>query len=922
MEVVLGMPFLTFSNADIQFAEKELTWRTYTTADALPTTQRVELIDKKEFAKTAFDEESKTFVVHVAALEASLAGITIHPSRKAQIAALIQVETPTKVSTEYADYADVFSFDLAMELLENTGINKHAIELQNGEQPPYRPIYSLVPVELETLKTYIETHLKTGFIWPSKFPAGAPILFDKKPDGSLRLCLNYRGLNNLTIKNWYPLPLISETLDRLGRAKRFTQLDLTSAYYRMRIREVDKWKTAFRTRYGHFEYQVMPFGLSNAPASFQGYINNILAEKLNVFVIVYLDNILIYTNDEGQGHIEAVWCVLDLLQKNGLFANLKKGRFHQDEVRFLGYVVLAQGVRMEDERIEAVRNRPEPKLMRDIQVFLSFANFYRHFIQGFSKIAGPLTSMLRTTWSAENLSLLMAKDAEFGRVGSGGDCEDETVERSPRSKNSTGATGYLTPEARLAFTQLRQAFNKAPILRHFDSECHIRIETNASGYAIGGVLSQLTLDNLGRWQSRAFYLQKMIPAKTWYKTHDDKLLAIIEAFKTWRHYLKGCKHKVVILTNHNNLYRFMNMKNLSSRQVCWAQKLFRYHFRIDYCQGKANGAADALSRFPQRNKNEKEKLRAENTQILHCLQSSLTNATLSGLSVSASSNLSPLHQVLICGTHGLPQLRQFWDTFRSELANEGPYKVSIGSMRLRLQELQETDSKTQELRTKDGYQDIDGVLHYQGLLFVPEVIRTELISRHHDDPLAGHFGIDKTQELVAQKYFWPTLRHDVEAYVKSCDVCLALKAVRHKPYGDLQSLPVPTHQWKDLTMDFVTGLPISTNWKGDSYDSILVIVDQLTKIVHYELVKITMDAPVLAKVIIDVVVRHHGFPDSIVTNRGSMFTSKFCSSLCYFLGIKRRLSTVFYPQTDGQTKQQNSIMEAYLRVFDNLEQND
>ena len=170
----------------------------------------------------------------------------------------------------------------------------------------------------------------------------------------------------------------------------------------------------------------------------------------------------------------------------------------------------------------------------------------------------------------------------------------------------------------------------------------------------------------------------------------------------------------------------------------------------------------------------------------------------------------------------------------------------------------------------------------------------ERISRHYNDPLAGHFGIEKTRKLLAQKYYGPTLRHDVKAYVKGCDVCLALKAVRHKPYGNLQSLPVPTHRWKDLLMDFVTGLPISTDWKGDSYDSILVIVDRLTKMVHYEPVKITIDAPGLAEVIIDVVVRHHGLPNSIVTDKGSLFTSKFWSSLCYFLGIKRRLYTAFH----------------------------
>ncbi len=246
-----------------------------------------------------------------------------------------------------------------MELPENTDINKYAIELIEGKQPPYGPIYALSPVELETLKAYIKTHLKTGFIRPFKSPADAPILFDEKPDNSLHLCMDYRGLNNLTIKNRYLLLLIGKALDCLGRAKRFIHLYLTSAYYWIRIREGDKWKTAFRTRYGHFEYQVIPFGFSNVPVSFQSYINKILAEKFDILVVVYLDDILIYTEDPGQPHVEAVRWVLKQLWKYGLYANLKKCRFHKDELRFLGFVVLAQGIRMEKERIEVVKTWPE-----------------------------------------------------------------------------------------------------------------------------------------------------------------------------------------------------------------------------------------------------------------------------------------------------------------------------------------------------------------------------------------------------------------------------------------------------------------------------------------------------------------------------------------------------------------------------------
>ena len=246
-KVVLGMPFLILSNANVDFSGRDLWWRIYTTEKALSTTRRVKLVGKKEFAAVTLNPEHETYVVYVAFLgvhpsrrpqifgliaeKAPVASFNVYPSRRSQIFGLIAKKTPTKVSAEYSDFADVFSPDLASELSKHTGINDHAMELVKGQQPPYEPIYSLGPVELETLKAYIETNLANGFIRPSKSPAGAPILFDWKLDGSLRLCVDYQGLNNLTIKNRYPLPLIGESLDRLGRAKRFTQLDLTSAYH-------------------------------------------------------------------------------------------------------------------------------------------------------------------------------------------------------------------------------------------------------------------------------------------------------------------------------------------------------------------------------------------------------------------------------------------------------------------------------------------------------------------------------------------------------------------------------------------------------------------------------------------------------------------------------------------------------------------
>ncbi len=203
----------------------------------------MELIDKKEFAKAALDENVEAFVVHVASLSLG-SKMSIHPARKAQIASLLTEEVT--ILAKYLDYTDVFLKDSAAELLKQTDLNEHAIDLIESKQPLYRFIYSLGPVELKILKTYIETNLANSFIRPFKSPAEAPIFFVKKPDGSLRLCVNYRELNNLMIKNRYSLPLIGESLDRIGQAKRFTHLDLTSSYHQMRIKKGDKWKTAFR----------------------------------------------------------------------------------------------------------------------------------------------------------------------------------------------------------------------------------------------------------------------------------------------------------------------------------------------------------------------------------------------------------------------------------------------------------------------------------------------------------------------------------------------------------------------------------------------------------------------------------------------------------------------------------------------------
>ena len=222
---------------------------------------------------------------------------------------------------------------------------------------------------------------------------------------------------------------------------------------------------------------------------------------------------------------------------------------------------------------------------------------------------------------------------------------------------SKNVSKYVTSDAKKAFNQLWQAFTKAPILQYFNLKQYILAKTDTSMHAIGEMLSQLTNDS-GWWHPLAYFLHKMISAKTQYKTYNGKLLAIDEVFKIWRHYLEGYKHKVFVFIDYNNFYRFMNTKSLSSCQVWWAQKLSRYYFQINYCQRKANKAADASSHFPQQDNKEKASFWAEKTQILYCLQSLLTNASISGLNTTFSGFLLQ-HRVLICGIYALPQLRRF-----------------------------------------------------------------------------------------------------------------------------------------------------------------------------------------------------------------------------------------------------------------------
>ena len=290
------------------------------------------------------------------------------------------------------EFPDVFPEELPGIPLE--GEVDLAIEIVPGTVPMSRAPYRMAPMELKELKSQLQELLDKGFIRTSVSPWGAPVLFVKKKDGTLRMCIDYRQINKVTVKNKYPLPRIEDLFDQLKGTGVFLKIDLRSGYYQLRVKEGDVPKTAFRTRYGHYEFLVMPFGLTNAPAAFMDLMNRVFRRYVDQFVVVFIDDILVYSKD-AQEHEQHLRIVLETLREKKLYAKLSKCDFCLKELSFLGHIVSAEGIRVDPAKIEAVVNWKSPQNVTEVRSFLGLAGYYRRFMRGFSVIASPLTKLLR-----------------------------------------------------------------------------------------------------------------------------------------------------------------------------------------------------------------------------------------------------------------------------------------------------------------------------------------------------------------------------------------------------------------------------------------------------------------------------------------------------------------------------------------------
>ncbi|KAF4556639.1 Transposon Tf2-5 polyprotein-like protein 2 [Elsinoe fawcettii] len=461
---------------------------------------------------------------------------------------------------EYKDFEDLFREREGIAALPQHKPWDHEIPIEDGKTPNhYQGLIPLSKKEEDFLKEYIDKHLQKGFIRPSKSSIAHGVLFAPKKDGSLRPCIDYRKLNAITKKNRYPLPRIDELQDRLIGAKWFTAIDIRDAYYRIRMKEGEEWKTAFRTRWGLYEYLVMPFGLTNAPASFQELINDTLREYLDNFVSAYLDDIVVFskTYDEHVGHVRKV---LQKLKERDLPVKLSKCEFHQHKIQFLGYVVSTEGIGPDPKKIESVNDWPEPTTVKEVQALLGFFNYYRKFVEGFSKVAAPISNLTKKLTSF-----------------------------------------VFDDKCRQAFKELKRRLTTAPVLALFDPDRQALLETDASDFAIGACLAQKGAD--GRRRPIAYYSRKMTGPELNYDIHDKELLAIVEAFREWRVYLEGTTTPVQVYTDHKNLLYWTTTKVLNRRQVRWSETLASCNFQIYHVKGSENGGADALSRRPDYSKN-------------------------------------------------------------------------------------------------------------------------------------------------------------------------------------------------------------------------------------------------------------------------------------------------------------------------------
>lgn len=446
------------------------------------------------------------------------------------------------------EFADVFSTELRQP--PDRRIHNFKIRTVAGAKPQVRKHGRLSKREMEEMKTRIKELLAAGHIEPSTSPWSAPILFVRKKDGTLRLCIDYRALNVVTVRDEYPLPCIDAIFDKLAKAKFFLMLDLNMAYHQVQLDEESREATAFTCEKGHFQFKVMTFKFTNVPPTFQRMMTSYLGNMVGQFVEVYLDDILIYSKT-WEEHLQHIREVLTVLRKVNLFAKASKCTWGQEEVKYLGHIIGKGQLKVDEEKVRAVREWKTPSNTKELQRFLELVNYYREFIEGLAKLRRPLYEV---------------KDKE---------------------------TLTWTQELEEAFVKVKEATAELPYRVLWDPKKDLRVRMDASEDGLGLVLEQR--EEKG-WWPLAFHSRTWRSNEKNWPVHHQEMMAFVEALQKWRHYLLDCP--ITAQTDSKFVERTNTQKITANRLIRWWEVFAKYNVKFEHIEGQKNIVADALSRSP------------------------------------------------------------------------------------------------------------------------------------------------------------------------------------------------------------------------------------------------------------------------------------------------------------------------------------
>lgn len=753
------------------------------------------------------------------------------------------------------EFAELFQPPPGLPPLREPAL-QHRILLEQGAVPPARRPYRLSWAEREELRRQLEQLMQQGLIQPSVSPYAAPVLLIKKKDGTFRLCVDFRALNKVTIRDCFPLPLIQDLLDQLRGAHIFSKLDLKSGYWQLRMAESDEEKTAFVTPFGTFQFRVLAMGLTNAPATFQRAMARVLRplmEGHGACVAVYLDDILVYSASPAQ-HAQHLRAALQLLQQHQLHLHPDKCTLGARQVVFLGHTISPGKVAVEEDKMAAVQSWRMPRTRVALQQFLGFANFYRHFVPDFARIATPLTDMLAGQHTGPNFRL-----------------------------NSTAA-------AHTAFHLLRQRLLSAPVLAMPDPTQAFTVHTDASDTAVGAVLEQ-------NGHPVAYFSKRLSAAEENYPIRDKELAAQVFALDHWRVYLANGRH-FELFTDHHSLTSFSSAELSTGRLARWAGRLADYNFTVIYRKGEQN-RADALSRV--------ETAAAGETTAVAAGPAAVA-AAAAGTAAMAGGVVNLVHTAT--SLPGAASLREMMQEFHDDAyfhtivlgLHDPAAKARMGPVVQRRLERFTVHEGALFLREADG----------RLRRCVAGRQRVELLREFHDTPLGGHAGVDRMYAALRQTFFWPGMVKSVARFVDKCDSCSRNKPALRPYVVPAQPLEVPTQPWEAISLDYLD-LPLTVS----GHDCLLSVTDVLSNYIHAIPTTRTVTAAETVDLLLQHVVRLHGVPTSMVSDRDSRFTSAVWEEFWERLGTRLRMSTAHRPQADGRSERTNQTLVAALRPFAN-----